>query len=54
MLTFFVRISAIHGCSSMRQGDARRGGSFSRLYGGISTILRGSYMMKSLKLTSTQ
>ena len=32
MLTFFDFISTIHGCSSMRQGVARRGHSFSKLY----------------------
>lgn len=31
MLTFLDFISTIHGCSSMRQGVARRGHSFSRL-----------------------
>jgi hypothetical protein len=31
MLTFFDFISTIQGCSSMRQGVARRGHSFSRL-----------------------
>src|ERR1700709_1164784 len=31
MFTRFPRISIIQGCSSMRQGDARRAGSFSRL-----------------------
>jgi hypothetical protein len=31
MLTFLAFISSIHGCSSMRQGVARRGQSFSRL-----------------------
>lgn len=31
MLTFLLCISTIHGCSIMRQGVARREGSFSRL-----------------------
>lgn len=31
MLTFLVLMSSIQGCSSIRQGVARRGGSFSRL-----------------------
>lgn len=31
MLTRLARISIIQGCSSMRQGEARREGSFSRL-----------------------
>lgn len=31
MLTFLFFMSCIHGCSSIRQGVARRGGSFSRL-----------------------
>lgn len=31
MLTFLDFISTIHGCSSMRQGVARRGQSFSKL-----------------------
>lgn len=31
ILTFFPFISTIHGCSSIRHGVARRGGSFSRL-----------------------
>jgi hypothetical protein len=31
MLTFLGRISIIQGCSSIRQGEARRLGSFSRL-----------------------
>lgn len=31
MLTRLERISTIHGCSSIRQGLARRLGSFSRL-----------------------
>lgn len=31
MLTFLVCISTIQGCSIIRQGEARREGSFSRL-----------------------
>lgn len=31
MLTFLFLISCTHGCSSIRQGVARRGGSFSKL-----------------------
>lgn len=31
MLTRLARISIIHGCSSIRHGEARRDGSFSRL-----------------------
>ena len=32
MLTRLLRISIIQGCSSMRQGDARRTGALSRLF----------------------
>lgn len=31
MLTFLFLMSCTHGCSSIRQGVARRGGSFSKL-----------------------
>jgi hypothetical protein len=42
MLTFFDFISTIQGCSSMRQGVARRGHSFSRLYIVSSDQLRNN------------
>jgi hypothetical protein len=40
IFTRLLRISIIQGCSSIRQGEARREGSFSRLrMGGVSWLL---------------
>ena len=42
MLTFLLFISTIHGCSSIRQGVARRGGSFSKLECRHNILVTGS------------